>query len=286
MKKSFLEFKPVKYARSAVNVMHFRGSPHKTCSPLHWHESIELLYIKKGRMYVSLGTDLVEANSGELVIITPKVFHTGYTREEAVEYSVLMFDLRLFYNKTELCKNLLPAIFEGKAIFCPVTAHKETVDCVNSICNDKDHETLNTAANVYRLLSLLYQHALSEFRAQPMNADVKRISDYLEENASQELSIALLCERFGYTPAHLCRKFKKVTGLSPMNYLKIYRLELAQDKLRNSTASINSIAAECGFLDSNYFTRCFRQHFGVAPLAYRKAQARFPWMESSLSSQT
>jgi len=267
---------------ATVRVMHYRTSAHKTCFPLHWHDRMELLYIKKGRMYITHGSDSVEVGVGKLVIMAPNVFHAGYTRDEAAEYDALMFDVRAFYNETAPCKRLLPAIFEGKTIFRPVLDSKELIDCVGSLCRDSAQETLDTTANVYRLLNLLYQNALLEYRAEPIHADIRKIMDYLEENATQELSIPLLCKQFGYTPAYLCRKFKNVTGLPPMSYLKLYRLELAQERLRNSTASINSIAAECGFLDANYFTRCFKKHFGVSPLAYRKECA---WQAPDLVSQ-
>jgi len=280
MKKTLLDPIPVHYSRSAVSVLHNRNSPHKTCFPLHWHDRMEILHIRSGRIYVDHGSESVSAGSGEVLITTPNVFHAGHTEDEGVDYDVLLFDVRSFYNESELCRNLLSAIFEGKAVFRPVTDHAEIVDCVKSICYDNNRETLDTTVNVYRLLNLLYQNVLVKFRAQPMNAEVKKIIDYMEENATQELSIAQLCEHFGYTPAHLCRKFKKAIGLPPMNYLKLYRLELAQKKLWNSTASVNSIAAECGFTDANYFTRCFKEHFGVSPLAYRKDQSGFAWSAS------
>lgn len=270
MKKTSLAPVPIQCSRSAVRVLHHRNSRYQTCVPLNWHDHIEFLHINTGRLYITHGTELVSAGSGEVVIIPPNVFHAGHTRDEGVDYDVLMFDVRSFYNESELCKDLLSAIFEGKTVFRPITDHAGILDCVKSICLDSDQQTLDTTINVYRLLNLLYQNALVEFRAQPMNAEVRKIMDYLKENASQELTIAQLCKHFCYTPAHLCRKFKKATGLPPMNYLKIYRLELAQEKLRNSTASVNLVAAECGFSDANYFTRCFKERFGVSPLAYRK----------------
>ena len=141
------------------------------------------------------------------------------------------------------------------------------------ICKDDDHGTLETISIIYQLLNLLYQNELLELRTQPKNVIVKKIIDYLEENAAQEINIPILCNEFGYTAAHLCRKFKNTTGLPPMTYLKIYRLELAHEKLKTSTASISHIAAECGFSDANYFTRCFKNHFGVSPIQYRKIQA-------------
>jgi len=273
MKKAILN----NNTEASVRIMHYRTSAHKTCFPLHWHDRMELMYIRKGRMHITHGTEAVEANSGDLIVMAPKVFHAGYTQEEVTEYDVLMFDLRLFYNETEPCISLLPAIFEGRTVFRPVTAHPETIGCMHHICYDSDPQSLDMTANIYRLLSLLYQNTLLEFRTQQVNADIRRIMDYMEENATQTIDIPFLCEKFGYTPAYLCRKFKKVTGLPPMSYLRIYRLELAQEKLKNSTAAINDVAAECGFMDANYFARCFKQHYSLSPLAYRKEYSELPW---------
>ncbi|MBQ3574002.1 MAG: helix-turn-helix transcriptional regulator [Clostridia bacterium] len=200
---------------------------------------MELLLIKSGKIYVEHGNDLTIVSSGELMIIPPKALHAAYTLDEGVEYTVLMFDLRSFYNETEICKNLLPAIFDGKAVFNAVTAHPEIIRCTDLICSDEGRGTLGTISKIYQLLDLIYQNELLELRLQPKNVIVKEIMDYLEENAAQEINIATLCERFGYTSAHLCRKFKNATGLSPMGYLKIYRLEMAHKKLKNRNASIS-----------------------------------------------
>jgi len=56
-----------------------------------------------------------------------------------------------------------------------------------------------------------------------------------------------------------------------MTYLKIFRLEKAKEIIKNSDLSISQVAAECGCSDANYFTRCFRAHFGAPPSRYRKS---------------
>lgn len=273
MENTFWEPNPVHYGMSATKILHFSIQPHEECFRLHWHDRMELLYIKSGKIYIEHGTDFLMASAGELIIIPPKTLHKGYTLDDVVEYDVLMFDVRHFYNETEICKKLLPAIFDGKAVFKPLTSNSKTINCIESICEVSNQGALETISKIYQLLNLLCTNELLELHVQPKNAAVKRIIDYLEENASQEINVAMLCEEFGYTAAHLCRKFKKITGLTPMTYLKIYRLELARTKIKNSDASISDIGAECGYSDANYFTRSFKNHFGVPPSKYRHAQS-------------
>lgn len=62
-------------------------------------------------------------------------------------------------------------------------------------------------------------------------------------------------------------------GTTPSAYILERRLRRAADRLQgNSVASITEVAFELGFNDSAYFTRCFRQQFGVAPRAWRSGQ--------------
>ena len=272
MNNTFLETAPVQYNPSAIKTLHTSHPAHKKIFPLHWHERMELLRIKEGTLFIEDGINTISASENEIIIIPPKMLHKGYTREQAVEYDILMFDLRFFYNETTICQAFLPAVFEGKAIFKPTTDNAETIACFDMILQDSIQGSLMTIANVYMMLGLLYQHCLTEFHKQPKNASVKNIIDYIENNYMSTVTMDSLCQECGYTAEHLCRKFKKITGLTPMMYLKLFRLEAARKKLKTQEDSIGNIAAECGFPDTNYFTRCFKAHFGLAPSHYRNEQ--------------
>ncbi len=265
MKKPSLQDRPARYNDSATRILHFKFEANQKAFRLHWHNSMEILRIQSGRLYVEYESRTIAVSAGEIIIISPKTLHRGYTLDESAEYDVLMFDVRSFYNETEICKNLLPPIFDGRAIFKSTTADKETVTCFDAIHGEETDLPFRKMWKVYELIALFYQKHLVELRTQPKNASVQKIVDYLEKNFSQEINTPMLCEIFGYSAAHLCRKFKAATGLTPMTYLKIYRLERACKKIRTRESEISEIAAECGFSDANYFTRCFKAHFGVAP---------------------
>ena len=91
---------------------------------------------------------------------------------------------------------------------------------------------------------------------------------YVEDHFQEEMTIEKLAKEFGYSKEHFCRKFKEVTGLAPMQYLGIYRIEMAEKMLKHTNQSISDIAQQCGFYDANYFTRRFKAHFGMAPTKY------------------
>ncbi len=91
------------------------------------------------------------------------------------------------------------------------------------------------------------------------------VADYAEHYTIDELS-----ERFEMSPTVLKKCFKGVYGDSIYSYMKRYRLQVAEQLLRESTLTIGEIAAKAGYLNPNKFTSAFRAEYGMTPTAYRK----------------
>ena len=270
MENSRKELTPVHYTANAIKVLHTDRKPNATCFRPHWHDRIEILRVHQGEMLIDYGASSATVSAGQLIFLSPKMPHKAISGNAPLIYDVLMFDVRSFYNATEVCQTYLPAIYDGRIRFHSISSHPDIIRCFDTICASSDQEDLAITAGIYQLLSLFLQHNLLSFDSGNKRSVVGQIMAYLEENYHQELSTASVSAAFGYTSAHLCRKFKESTGLTPMNYLKIYRLELAFQKLNEEKNSISEIAFQCGFTDANYFTRCFKSHFGFPPTHYKK----------------
>ncbi|MBR7104925.1 MAG: helix-turn-helix domain-containing protein [Lentisphaeria bacterium] len=92
----------------------------------------------------------------------------------------------------------------------------------------------------------------------------------LESCYKEEWTIARMSRLVSMAPSTLIPVFKKVTGYSPVDYLIRVRLSKAAELLSREELSISDISRECGFADSNYFSRQFRCHYGVSPRDYRR----------------
>lgn len=66
------------------------------------------------------------------------------------------------------------------------------------------------------------------------------------------------------------RRVKEITGYSPKEYLRIARMQKAAELLATSGQTVSEIAYMVGINDPFYFSRCFKQQFGIAPSAYLK----------------
>ncbi len=267
------ELTPVLYSEGGIKVLEFEFQDKNTpCFSIHWHERMELLLVVSGEMTVKLGQNEVTASSGNLVIVPPFKSHSGVTGNSGVNYYVLMFDLSAFNSPLNINRHFFNPLINQTADFIPLTDNNEIVSLANMIL--EEHKTNDYSSSIivmgkiYEFLGLLYRHCLIEEQNIIEDNRLKNVLEYIDKNFSENISSYSLSHLFGYDESYFCRRFKTVTGLTPMNYIQILRLEAARRKIKSGEYKIAEIALSCGFSDSNYFTRCFKKHYGITPLKY------------------
>ena len=99
---------------------------------------------------------------------------------------------------------------------------------------------------------------------------IRGINESIEKQLSEEsFSIEALAYDMAMSRTNFFRKFKALTGMTPNDYLKNYRLDRAASLIRGG-ARINEAAESVGFTSSSYFAKCFKARFGVLPKDYSK----------------
>lgn len=101
--------------------------------------------------------------------------------------------------------------------------------------------------------------------------DIARVQDHLTTHCNETLSVADVATKFGLSSRTLNRRFKQITGSTPLQYLQRSRLENAQELLRNSNLSVAEIAEHVGYQDVSYFAGLFKRHFAMPPMRYRRS---------------
>ena len=94
---------------------------------------------------------------------------------------------------------------------------------------------------------------------------------WLQQRWQHPLSIEGLVEVTGLSARQLGRRFKRVTGITPGDYLLKTKCRFAREWLKNSDLPISDIAQLCGFSDSSHMGRVFKRWQGVSPSEYRRA---------------
>jgi YesN/AraC family two-component response regulator len=99
---------------------------------------------------------------------------------------------------------------------------------------------------------------------------VERIEKYFRANLSGNVSLDMLCAEMNYSKVYLCRVFKKIKGMTPIDYFIRLKIEKARQLLGQYPAlPMKDIAASLGFSDVYYFSKAFKRITGFSPSNFR-----------------
>lgn len=252
--------------------------------PLHWHEDIEIIYIKKGHGTVTVNLKHFYVEEGSMVLILPGQLHSIHQYESnSMEYENIIFHPNILlsgHSDTCMTEFLIP-LFSG-AITLPtlisnsLNNYKEIVSCIDEadeICKiyPKAYQ-FAIKSQLLRFFFLLFSnHTELTSTKNPQSFDkIKQIIKYMEANYMQKITIAEIAKEIGVSASHFMKYFKNTMGVSFVEYLNEYRLTMASKLLLSSNDSILEIAGATGFDNLSYFNRLFKKRFGMTPSSYKK----------------
>ena len=118
----------------------------------------------------------------------------------------------------------------------------------------------------------LYQH-LDDVLVKENDFYSRFVNILKTQFADSSISTESLAQQLDLGPAQLTRKIKSLTNFTPVELLRNYRLEEARKLLLSTNNTINEITSAVGFSSAAYFTKCFREHFGMTPTDLRSNRA-------------
>lgn len=98
---------------------------------------------------------------------------------------------------------------------------------------------------------------------------VRECMDYVDFHYMEQITLTSLAQQYFVSNTHLSALFKKEVNMNLKEYIQEVRLKHARLLLNTTKFPIQEIAANCGFLDVNYFTRVFKKVHGMSPREYR-----------------
>ncbi len=85
-----------------------------------------------------------------------------------------------------------------------------------------------------------------------------------------DFSTEKFAQALGMSRMQLHRKLKALTGLSATEFIRTQRLKLAAQMLKKSDSNVSQVGYAVGFNNHSYFTKCFKEQYGIAPSEYDK----------------
>ena len=103
---------------------------------------------------------------------------------------------------------------------------------------------------------------------------VHRAQSYIEEHLGEPITLAQLARAARHSPWHTARIFKEITGKSPFEYIRVYRLSQAATRLGAGHDKIIDVAFDHVFDSHEGFTKAFSRRFGMSPSEFRRKRPR------------
>ncbi|NLK39286.1 MAG: AraC family transcriptional regulator [Clostridiales bacterium] len=273
-----METKVVSYESFPARFLSVKVDGGGSCFRIHWHERIEFLHIDSGEMHIVCGEESFVASAGDFVTFHGRKAHTATAGREGVSYRVLMFEPPALTNPGATDARLLDALQDGFVQFRTKVRDEYISALVDAIAEENGKggaiSWLVAKGQLCLLLGVMfdrYQRPDSEVTA--ADRQFYHVLKYIDAHYTEPLSVKGLAGKFSYDPSYFCRKFKQSTGLSPLQYIRILRLERAYSLLRSTDLPVRLVAKQCGYEDANYFSRCFQKRYGTSPVKVRSESA-------------
>lgn len=253
--------------------------------PPHWHDEIEIIYIKKGQGIVTVDFKEYHVSALTLVFILPGQLHSiAQYKDESMEYENIIFDHTMLVPKKSdsVNEDFLKPLTQGKitvpTVFSQVYPYFNDIvapiDACDEICKTKPQGyQLYIKSMLYQFFFILdnrCRNLVTPKKDRKTIDKMKIVIKYVENNYANKITIAEIADVIGFSESHFMRYFKEIMGTSFIEYLKDYRLTMAARLLQSSDDAILDISVEVGFDNLSYFNRSFKARYGMTPRQYRK----------------
>jgi AraC-like DNA-binding protein len=242
--------------------------------PLHHHpDHLELMLIAEGTVSLYIDGLWYEAPPQSLVIYNPGIWH-----EERIDthsyHHIHYMGLNGFQFPglpagwlTDLQPQYITPAKEHYA-----SLQHRFLEIAEQKCRNTSHSqwiaNCLTAAFLVELLAMLTPQSSRNKRK--ANRDVTPVKQYIHEHYSESITLRELSKIAYLSPFHLSRLFKEQSGLSPMQYVISYRLEVAKYFLLRTNDSVAIIAERVGYASETHFQNLFKKWMGTTPAQFRK----------------
>lgn len=248
-----------------------------------YHNFIMVAYIAYGNGIHKCGDKNIEIGEGDIFIVNPNFIHCLVTSENTqfLEVYYCFFSVDKAKKIWAELRNDFPE-FEGffdntslKYLHTKDNSNKEIRSMFVRIIDEFMHCPPGYKSLVNNYIQIIVAQILRRCRRSinnPIfngNKIVDEIIRYINYNLNFGVKVIDIAEALHLSEEHLCRLFKKHTGVTIKQFITNLKIEKIKDYLKNTDRSIESISVSLN-CNQIYLNRLFKKHTGMTLLAYRK----------------
>ena len=249
--------------------------------PIHWHNSIEILYVLKGKFYVTIDSDKYELVEKDIEIINIDEAHSIYSGHKDNEMLIFHIDPNFFERYYTDIQNMFfytnitdDNAQEGEEydelriflsrIVCEIIQKQDNYD---EIVKDILVKILYHLINNFHYLT----NEMEDLREnEELLERYHRITKYIFNNYNDNITLQDIAKKEFLSTHYLSHGIKDSTGYSFTDLLNLTRVDEALKILLDTDKNISEISEEVGFSHTRYFNKHFKIRFKCTPSQYRK----------------
>ncbi len=264
--------------------------------PWHWHKTVELFYMESGCLEYNTpgGTLLFPAGSGGMVNSNVPHMTKAISRTEKNVQLLHIFDVSLLAGEqgsrigqryiapviTAPQLEIIP-LFPGNAAEERILERIAASFCISSDEFGYEMKLREALSEIWLMLFELsrpMREKKEEHRKR--NDKIKLLMIYIHEHYQEKISISELAAAAYLSERECYRVFHDCLHMTPVDYIRAYRLQAACQMLAKGQKSVTAISHDCGLGSSSYFGKVFREYAHCSPTEYRRK-----WQDCDKSGQ-
>lgn len=250
--------------------------------PMHWHNSLEIIYILEGSMDVTVKDHITKLWAGDFRIINSREIH-GTHCGNSTKVFLLQFPYHFLKKHIPEYDFIRFQDFSGQFSFPGENSLKPIFDQMSGLFADTGTEgRLRLTSLLYGLLAELvsgYMIRLSKNDKVKSDKNFNRLSslmDYVEHHYTEALSIGDAAGLLHLEEAYFCRFFKKYMGQTFLEYVNSVRLRHIYDDMMRTDLTLMELLDKHGFHNYKVFSKMFKDVYGMTPRQKRSEWNKQP----------
>lgn len=255
---------------------------------------VEFIFISKGKFKYrpDVSEEFIDLEQYQNIIISPKRYANKtflFPQDQQVKVNFIRIFKKEYLkkrnNNVTSLNDLLLSVFNDENATKPYQHSggfnlkiADEIKAMNALNNDGILRTLSLEGRIYLILAmqLMEHHTFESKNVLPESLskeDIKkvhRLSHFIVDNISEQISITILSRQSGLSPKKLQLGFQVLYSKSVNEYVRQLKLEIARDYLKNSDLSVSEIVYAIGIKSRSYFSKIFSDAYGILPTEYRK----------------
>lgn len=267
---------------SSFALRKFEGKATDTSPFWHFHDEIEIVFVKDGNGKRHVGNHISNYYNGDLLILGSNLPHYGFVDRLVGTNTEVVLQFKEDFLGADILKKVefvaIRRLFELSKNGISFTGNErlEVGERMESLFYMNNFEKLIEILKILNILAssrdfeILNSNSVTLVHSAVGAERLDTVFSLVRDSFKEEITLEELAKRTNMTVPSFCRFFKKQTGKTFIEFLNEYRIAHACKLLADDPMPITDVCFESGFNNFSHFNKYFKRVTGKSPSEYRK----------------